>query len=189
MRTYVFLFRFLSSTLSSAHVDIRALRSISASPTLPDTQEPSAPSFIRSLTRKFIRARRMLHLPEKSAAVLRSKFRTTFARRVFRLGSAAATAIAAPILCTISSQHPLRGRFLGFSRCRRRRRQRTAPSPDMPERLAVISFPENFRLGNPGSRHPDPSGVTDGRLGRLYRTVKIRKRIRASALRWRASRD
>jgi len=128
----------------------------------------------------------MLHLPEKSAAVLRSKFRTTFARRLFRLGSA--TAIAAPILCTTSSQHPLRGRFLGFSR-RRRRRQRTASSSDMPERLAVISFPENFRLDNPGSRHPDPSGVTDDRLGRLYRTVKIRKRIRASALRWRASRD
>jgi len=130
----------------------------------------------------------MLHLPEKSAAVLRSKFRTTFARRLFRLGSAAATAIAAPILCTTSSQHPLRGRFLGFSR-RRRRRRRAAPSPDMPERLAIISFPENFRLDNLGSRHPDSSGVTDGRLGRLYRTVKIRERIRASALRWRASRD
>lgn len=118
----------------------------------------------------------MLHLPEKSAAVLRSKFRTTFAR-LFRLGSAAATAIVAPILCTISSLHPLRGRFLGFSR-RRRCRQRNPPSPDTPERLAVISFPENFRLGNPGSCHPDPSGMTNGRLGRLYRTVKICERIR-----------
>lgn len=99
----------------------------------------------------------MLHPPEKSAAILRSKFRTTFARRLFRLGSAAATAIAAPILCTISSLHPLRSRFLDFSR-RRRRRQRTPPLPDTPERLAVISFPGNFRLGNPGSRHPRSIG-------------------------------
>lgn len=118
----------------------------------------------------------MLHPPEKSAAVLRSKFRTTFARRLFRLGSAADTAIAALILCTISLLHPLRGRFLDFSRRRRsRHRQRTAPLSDMPERLAVIFFLENFHLGNLGSCL-DPSRVTDDWDG-FYRMIKIRERI------------
>lgn len=88
-------------------------------------------SFVRSFLRTFVPSyevwhgnlfvlnrfgsgsRRMLHPPEKSAAVLRSKFRTTFTRRLFRFGFIVAVVVIA--LCTISLLHPFEGQFLSSS--------------------------------------------------------------------------